>query len=147
MTLCPTNPTAEKMLIAEQTYPVHPIELTLMNGRLSQFGENPFAIIQVFQWRVWLALITGLFTIALLMTSFHFALSYIFSDVMKDSLLNVYETYFFMLTENTFNEGVRDIRKSGIGFAAFRIRSQFWIVQFQVLRDRPRTGIPFEFFG
>ncbi|XP_028967232.1 glutamate receptor ionotropic, NMDA 1-like [Galendromus occidentalis] len=105
MTLCPTNPTAEKMLIAEQTYPLHPIELMLMNGRLSTFEQNPFAIVLALQGSVWLALISGLFVMALLMSLFHFILCEMFTDVVKVSLSNALGTYIFVLAGNALNEG------------------------------------------
>lgn len=49
MTLCPTNPTAAKMLVGEQTYPLNPVELLILNGRVSKYHNNDFGILLTFQ--------------------------------------------------------------------------------------------------
>ncbi|XP_022696400.1 uncharacterized protein LOC111264612 [Varroa jacobsoni] len=105
MTLCPTNPTAPKMLVGEQTFPLHPIELLILNGRKTRHDQNMFGILFTFDGSVWAVLVFSLLLMALLMTLLHYTISRISPWIRYQGPSTTYISYVFMLTQNTFNEG------------------------------------------
>lgn len=52
MTLFPTNPFAEHLLVAEPSPGLHATELVILTGRISRFQENAFGFINTFQAEV-----------------------------------------------------------------------------------------------